>query len=133
MKKTVALILIVVVAVALCVSLTACGGGFEGTYKFSSMKMDMGGVSVTIEAGKPSTIMGTEFTIEADAIILTVNKDNTFEIKGEMMGESMEQKGTWEMKDGKLLLTAEGETAEATVKGNTLTMEQDGAVITYKK
>lgn len=133
MKKTLAIVFTVLVIASLCVSITACGGGVEGTYKFSSMKMDMGGVTITIEADKPATIAGTEVTIKADAITLTVNKDNTFEMKGEIMGESASQKGTWENKDGKLLLTAEGEAIEATIDGNTLTLSMDGQTITFKK
>lgn len=131
MKKVIAGMLTGVVTVALCIFMAACSSSFEGTYKFYSMSMNQGGISINYEVGKE--YMGVTFN--EDMFTLTVNGDKTWSMSTQMMGESETAKGTWEEKDGKYYLTAEGEedTIEVAVDGKTITFEQDGAKIVLKK
>lgn len=133
MKKTLAIVLTLMLAATLCVGLIACNSGVEGTYKFKSMKMDLGAIKMDIEAGKEVDLMGTKMTVEADAYVLTINADNTLKFEVNFMGETASIEGTWEQKDGKILLTMEGETTEATLSGNTLSFTQDGMELKLAK
>ncbi len=127
MKKVKGFLAAVVFAVLL-VCMAACSTGITGTYKFSSMSMNQGGLSVEVKAGEE--FMGV--TITEEAYSLTVNEDNTWTMKVNV-GEEFTQSGTWEEKDGKYLFSAEGKSMEVTLSGNTLTFEQDGAKIVLKK
>lgn len=131
MKKVIAGITAGVATLLLCIFMAACSSSFTGTYKFYSMSMNMGGVSVNYEVGKE--YMG--MTISEDAYKLTINDDNTWTMEMSMMGTETTTKGTWEEKDGKYYLSAEGEsvTIEATLDGNKLTFEQEGTKVTLKK
>jgi len=128
MKKIIAGILSAAAIVALCVCMTACSSGIVGTYKFRSMSMKQGGVSVDIKAGE--SYMGV--TVTEDAYKLTVKDDNTFELKINM-GTEITQNGTWEQKDGKYYFITNGESEEVTLSGNTLVLEQQGIKLTFKK
>ncbi len=127
MKKVKGFLAAVVFAVLL-VCMAACSTGITGTYKFSSMSMNQGGLSLEVKAGEE--FMGV--TITEEAYSLTVNEDNTWTMKVNV-GEEFTQSGTWEEKDGKYLFSAEGKSMEVTLSGNTLTFEQDGAKIVLKK
>lgn len=127
MKKVKGFLAAVVFAVLL-VCMAACSTGITGTYKFSSMSMNQGGLSVEVKAGEE--FMGV--TITEEAYSLTVNEDNTWTMKVNV-GEEFTQSGTWEEKDGKYLFSTEGKSMEVTLNGNTLTFEQDGAKIVLKK
>ncbi len=127
MKKVKGFLAAVVFAVLL-VCMAACSTGITGTYKFSSMSMNQGGLSLQVKAGEE--FMGV--TITEEAYSLTVNEDNTWTMKVNV-GEEFTQSGTWEEKDGKYLFSAEGKSMEVTLSGNTLTFEQDGAKIVLKK
>ena len=127
MKKVKGFLAAVVFAVLL-VCMAACSTGITGTYKFSSMSMNQGGLSLEVKAGEE--FMGV--TITEEAYSLTVNEDNSWTMKVNV-GEDFTQSGTWEEKDGKYLFSAEGKSMEVTLSGNTLTFEQDGAKIVLKK
>lgn len=127
MKKVKGFLAAVVFAVLL-VCMAACSTGITGTYKFSSMSMNQGGLSLEVKAGEE--FMGV--TITEEAYSLTVNEDNTWTMKVNV-GEDFTQSGTWEEKDGKYLFSTEGKSMEVTLSGNTLTFEQDGAKIVLKK
>lgn len=131
MKKVIAGITAGVATLLLCVFMAACASSFTGTYKFYSMNMEMGGMSVNYEVGKE--YMGV--TISEDAFKLTINEDNTWTMETSMAGNENTTKGTWEEKDGKYYLTAEGEddVIEATLDGNKISFEQEGMKITLKK
>ena len=47
--------------------------------------------------------------------------------------ESMSEEGTWEEKDGKLTLTADEVPVEASLDGDTITIEEDGSKMVFKK
>ncbi len=131
MKKVIAGILMSVATVALCMFMAACAASFGGTYKFYSMSMNSGGVSINYEVGKE--YMGVTFT--EDIFTLTVNDDNTWTMTTKLTGSNVTVNGTWEEKDGKYYLTADGEKdeIEVTVDGNKITFEQEGAKVVLKK
>lgn len=130
MKKTITIVLSAITMVILSVFIAACSSSVTGTYKFSSMSMSEGAVNVEIKAGE--SYMGV--TVGEDAYVLTMNGDNTWEMKVNL-GEKMTEKGTWEEKDGKYLLKSENdtETITATLDGKTITFEQDGMKLVLKK
>lgn len=131
MKKAVKVFLTVAVFVVLSLCIAACNSGVTGTYKFSSMTVQDGSTTIEIKAGEK--YMGI-IQLEADTYVLTMNDDNTFKMEADM-GSKMTQEGKWEEKDGKYLLSVEGESEviEATISGKTLMFEQEGVKIVLKK
>ncbi|MBD5632154.1 MAG: hypothetical protein HDP34_02865 [Clostridia bacterium] len=129
MKKVFAGLVSALAVAMLCVCLSACATSFTGTWKFAEMYVNYGGVEQTVEVGKE--YQGAK--ISEDAMILEINEDNTFAIKGslaEMMGG--EESGTWEETDGKYYLVSDGEKVEVTLSGNKLIMENNASGITIK-
>ncbi len=129
MKKIVVGVAVALATLIMCMCFAACSTSVTGTYKFQSMSMTQGGTTVEIKVGEQ--YMGM-ITLNEDAFVITINEDNTVEFKINMVEEATVN-GTWEEKDGKYYITLEGETQEITVKGNTLTMENEGAKIVLKK
>ena len=124
MKKIIAIIAIVALVSALALTLVACGP--SGEYKFESMKFTVGAVSTEIVAGEK--YMGV--TIEKEAVILTIKRDGTYEIKSTIPGATLSESGTW-TKDGDEI-TFDG-LFTATKKGRKLTAEYNGATFVLKK
>lgn len=130
MKKILAGIISSLAVVALCICLTACSTSITGTWKFHKASGTVSGMEINYEVGKE--IAGTGVKITEDFIVITINEDNTFEMKSAMMGnESLN--GTWEEKDGKYYLSIQGEAVEVTLSGTTLIMEQEGMKVELKK
>ena len=129
MKKVLAAFVSSLAIVALCVCMAACSTGITGTWKFYKASGNVSGMEINYEVGTEITD-GVKITEEF--IVLTINEDNTFEMKSAMMGDEA-QKGTWEEKDGKYYLNVEGESIEMTIKGSTLTFEQEGMKLELKK
>ncbi|MDE7168065.1 MAG: copper resistance protein NlpE [Clostridia bacterium] len=129
MKKVLAALVSSLAVVALCVCLAACSTSITGTWKFYKASGTVSGMEINYEVGKE---IAGGVKISEDFIVLTINEDNTYEMKSAMMGEET-QKGTWEQKDGKYYLNVEGESIEMTVKGSTLTFEQEGMKLELKK
>lgn len=129
MKKVLAAIISSLAIAALCICMSACSTGITGTWKFYKASGNVSGMEINYE-------VGTEITggvkITEDFIVLTINEDNTFEMKMAMMGDET-QKGTWEQKDGKYYLIVDDESVEVTLSGKTLTFEQDGMKLELKK
>ena len=128
MKKVLTVIISAIAAFVLCVCVVACSGGVEGTYKFSKMSVITGGVNVDISVGEK--FMGVSLT--EDAFVLTVNDDNTFELVINM-GETNGVSGTWELKDGKYYLLAEGNSIEVVFQGNTAVFDMEGTKLELRK
>ena len=127
MKKTIASVILTALAtMILCVCLTACSSNIAGTYKFYSMKGDMGGVSIDVKVG--DKLMGM-ITLTEDYMVLTINEDNTATMK---TGETT-MNGKWSKEDGKYYLEFDGEKQEIQISGNKLTMSQDGTELVLKK
>ena len=74
--------------------------------------MTVDGITETVSVGEEG--------ITEDFAVLEVKEDNTFTMSTMMGGSPVS--GTWEEKDGKLVLTAEGQSIEATLDGDKLTM-----------
>ena len=132
MKKFIAAVVSALAALALCICLAACADtGIEGTYKFSSMKVAQGSTTIEISVGEK--YMGM-IQLDEDSFVLTMNGDNTFEMKT-TVGMNTTQKGTWEEKDGKYYLSAEDEPdkLEAVLEGKTITLSMEGTTVILKK
>ena len=128
MKKVLAAVVSSLAAVILCVCFAACSTSITGTWKFHKASGAVQGMEVNYEVGKE--INGVKIT--EDFVVLTINEDNTFEIKMAMMGDEPAT-GTWEEKDGKYYLTVEGESVEMTLNCATLSFEQEGMKLELKK
>lgn len=126
MKKNVSKIVAVCLTALLMLSLVACGGkDYAGTYNFVSM--NMGGQEITAE-------MMT--AIMPDSKIQLVLKDDgsfTMDAVMDPSAEADSEEGTWEEKDGNLILTVDGQSVTATVKDGTITMSEDGVSMSFKK
>ncbi len=111
-----------------CLMMFACGGNADvtGTYKFESIKGEMGGVIVDAKVG--DTIMGG-MELTKDFMTLTIKDDNT----ATFVSQGDEQTGTWEQKDGKIIITIEEEAIEFTKDGNKLVVEEAGMKVTLSK
>ena len=129
MKKVLAALVSALAIVALCVCMAACSTSITGTWKFHKASGTVSGMEINYEVGK-EIAGGVKITEEF--IVLTINDDNTYEMKSAMMGDET-QKGTWEEKDGKYYLIVEGQSVEMTVSGSTLTFEQEGMKLELKK
>ena len=128
MKKFIAAFVSLVAIVAVCAVMSACSAGFAGTYKFSKMSMEQGGISVEIKSGE--SYMG--ITLTENAYTLEIKEDNTF-VMTVNMGTETTQEGKWEQKDGKYYLVAEGESIEVPFDGKTIIFEMDGVKVELKK
>lgn len=118
MKKAITAVATIVAVMAMSAVMAACSVSFEGTYKFSSMSMSGGGLSMSYEVGQE--LDGVAIT--EDFYVLTVNGDGTFTMVCEMMEENMS--GTWEASGSTITLTADGESVQGSLKGGTLTVSQ---------
>lgn len=135
MKKTLAIVVTLLLALTLCVSLVACGGGVEGTYKLESMEMGTGSDKITIKAGEEVDLMGTgvKTKIEADYMTLTLNADKTAKMVTKATGAEVSVEGTWEEKDGKVVITVQNDPQEFKLENGKLILEQEGVKIVLAK
>lgn len=129
MKKVLAAIVSSLAIVALCVCFAACSTSITGTWKFSKASGNAGGVEINYNVGDEIT-PGVKIT--EDFVVLTINEDNTFEMKMAMMGDESFT-GEWKEEGGKYYLTVEGESVEMTLSGSTLSFEQEGMKLELKK
>ena len=115
-------------ALAMIVTLAACGGGNSaaGTYELS--KMGDGSMEMTVE--ELSAIYGTEI-----GSTLELAEDNTFTWDtGFLADEGSEvYGGTWELDGDSLTLNLEGEEAACTYDGKTIVIDMEDVILTYEK
>lgn len=135
MKKlrVVCIALAIALVACMCSMMTACKPNFAGTYKFESMHMNQGGLSLDYAVGQE---LAPGVSITEDFMVLELREDGTAALSSQMAGTNIE--GTWTAKDNKTItLTFEGESEDCACDGSTLTMAQDedGATgsITFKK
>ncbi|MDE7454870.1 MAG: hypothetical protein K2M64_03480 [Clostridia bacterium] len=136
MKRKLAIIALLIIVSAVCVSLVACGNSFSGEYKFSSLTMTVGKTTTTVKANE--AIEGTNTVIKPTDITLKLNKDNTFVLQGSLFNQAsntdgeddqtvseknLNEEGTWEEVDGKIFLTAHEQTIEVKIEDKTLTLD----------
>lgn len=129
MKKVLATVLVAVMISALALTLVACSP--TGVYKFETLSISYGAINYEYAAGEK--VQGV--SIDADAIILTLNKDGTYVFQSHFPGWEVDESGTWE-KDGDVIIFDDG-AYEAEIDGKTLILEidEEGAdiEITLKK
>lgn len=135
MKKAIRILTIALCVIAFCGIFTACDGGtLVGTYKFASMYYTNGTVTINYKVGQE--IEGVDITFTEDYCTLVVNEDGTFTMTTEAvegLSEETTLSGTWEKRDGKYILTVDGEEQVVSLSGRTLVMESSGVKITMKK
>lgn len=120
MKKVLTIISAAIAAVVIAVLFAACSANYAGTYKFSSMSIDMGGATVEIKAGEE--FQGV--TLTEDAMVLEIKDDETWTMTTNM-GGSMSESGTWTTSsEGIVLKSSDGSEIVGKLSGNTLTIEQ---------
>lgn len=89
-----------IAAIVLAISFAACGNA-AGTYKFSSMEVDMGGMKVSVTAGE--AFMG--MTITEDAFVLELKDDNTWTMSVNFGGSTDVTEGEWSAEGSTVTLT----------------------------
>ena len=89
-----------IAAIVLAISFAACGNA-AGTYKFSSMEVDMGGMKVSVTAGE--AFMG--MTITEDAFVLELKDDNTWTMSVNFGGATDVTEGEWSAEGSTVTLT----------------------------
>ena len=92
MKKAFLIIMVMVIAAASVVALTACSAKPEGTYKLQSVNIVLGVGSVTYESGE--SYFGE--TLDENTATLTINKDGTYLFEVDTVYE-ISRTGTWEL------------------------------------
>ena len=114
-------------ALAMIVSLAACGGGSSGpagSYKMT--KMNAGGIEMNIDDIAAMTGVDVSVTLE-------LKEDGNFSLDMSALGTGESVSGTWTADGNNLTLTSEGSDVSATLNGKTLVMEQDGQSLTFEK
>ena len=140
MKKTIAILLIAIMALSVVACGSKSGKGNEdvdpivGTWTLDFETM-MSELSEEERALMESLgVTADQFTME-----YTFNEDGTGKVTGNMMGETMEEEFTYTAKDGRLEITAtvDGETkttgANYEIKDDTLTITEEGESMTFKR
>lgn len=122
-------------ALVLVFSFAGCGGGKSkaiGSYELETIEAE--GMTINMEdllslaAGA-----GVEGVDEDTALTLEIKEDGKFVLDMTAFDASMSEEGTWEEKDGKLTLTADDVPVEASLDGDTITIEEDGSKMVFKK
>lgn len=115
-------------ALAMTVTLAACGGSNSpaGTYELSKM----GDGSTEMTAEELSAIYGTEI-----GSTLELAEDNTFIWDMGLMAdeESEVYSGTWELDGDSLTLNIEGEEAACTYDGKAIVIDMEDVILTFEK
>lgn len=130
MKKTLAVVVVMLLALTLCVSLIACNGGLEGTYKFESITIG----DKTYKAGEEVEVTpGISMKMDADYMTLTLEADKTAKMVTKALGQEVSVNGTWEEKDGNVVITVNGDAQTFKVESGKLVVEQDGQKLVLAK
>ena len=135
MKRIISLTLVVLLVAALFVG---CGSSsVDGTYKMTKIN-DMSLKDFYTQMAEAFGVSLDDLDIDLDAIAdsftLTLKADGTAVVKGDMEGESTEEKtGTWKQEGDKVTITIDDEPMEFTFKDGTLTAEMDGMAVTFSK
>ena len=115
-------------ALAMTVTLAACGGSNSpaGTYELSKM----GDGSTEMTAEELSAIYGTEI-----GSTLELAEDNTFIWDMGLMAdeESEVYSGTWELDGDSLTLNIEGEEAACTYDGKAIVIDMEDVILIFEK
>ena len=120
---------IVLAALMLTALLAACGGGdskYVGKYTLSKMSID----------GEEWDL--AEFAELMDSDLETIQNMFTVELKSGgkatmNFGDDEPEEVTWKVDGEKITFSAGGESLEAVIKGNVITIDEDGSVMEYTK
>lgn len=131
-KKWMGKILVLMLVLACVMGLTACGGKSKAVGKYDLESMETEGMTINVQDMLDTlSESGVEMNVE---IVLDLKEDGTFTLDMAALDESQSDQGTWEEKDGIVTLSAEdGEPIDATLEGDTLTLEEDGEKMVFKK
>ncbi len=124
--------LFICVIVTFSLSLTACGGNVEGTYKFKKLSYQEGGMAIEMEAGEK--YMGM-ITLSEDFVVLTLNADGSAIMTMNTNGEETFT-GTWtKAEEGKIVLTFYDQPKTVVCDGKRIEIEfdADGAKLVLEK
>lgn len=114
-------------ALAMVVSLAACGGGgsnVAGTYNLT--EMNAGGISMNIE--EISSMAGMDVSI-----VLNLKSDGNFSLDMSAIDSSESLSGTWTADGNTLSLTSDGSTITGSIDGGTIVLEESGQTLTFEK
>lgn len=131
-KKWMGKILALMLVLACVMGLTACGGKSKAVGKYDMESMEADGMTINIQ-DMLNTLSesGVEMNVK---ILLDLKEDGTFTLDMAALDESESEEGKWEEKDGIVTLSTEdGESIDATLEGDTLTLEADGQKMVFKK
>lgn len=131
-KKWMGKILALMLVLACVMGLTACGGKSKAVGKYDLESMETEGMTINVQDMLYTlSESGVEMNVE---IVLDLKEDGTFTLDMAALDESESEEGKWEEKDGIVTLSAEdGESIDATLEGDTLTLEADGQKMVFKK
>ena len=113
-------------ALAMIVSLAACGGGSGPAGSYKMTKMNAGGIEMNID--DIAAMAGVDVSVT-----LELKEDGNFSLDMSALGTGESVSGTWTADGNNLTLTSEGSDVSATLNGKTLVMEQDGQSLTFEK
>ena len=131
-KKWMGKILALMLVLACVMGLTACGGKSKAVGKYDLESMETEGMTINVQDMLDTlSESGVEMNVE---IVLDLKEDGTFTLDMAALDESESEEGKWEEKDGIVTVSAEdGESIDATLEGDTLTLEADGQKMVFKK
>lgn len=131
-KKWMGKILALMLVLACVMGLTACGGKSKAVGKYDMESMETEGMTINVQDMLDTlSESGVEMNVE---IVLDLKEDGTFTLDMAALDESESEEGKWEEKDGIVTLSTEdGESIDATLEGDTLTLEADGQKMVFKK
>lgn len=121
-------VLTFLMALAMMISLVACGGGKDPSGSYALTKMASDGLEVTAE--DLAAIAGMDV-----GITLELTKDNKFTLDMGLLADEEGEvfSGTWKLEGDSLILNVEGEEATCTYDGKTIVLDMDGELLTFEK
>ena len=131
MKKVFSFMLAICLIIPCAMFFVACGENPAGTYQVTSVSF--GSISITREQYEAMSDTEKEDYSTVFEMKMALNEDGTVT---QILGEETEDNGTWEFKDGKIVITT-ADTPIATIsaeyKDNSFTMEMMGTTVVYSK
>lgn len=125
MKKILLVIMVAVIAAASVLALTACSGP-AGVYKFESVTVKGWNYETTFQVGDAQSNGGGSFS--EDSMILTLNKDGTYELEADSSVLNTKTSGTWEKakdEDGNKIIQFDNKNFSADYTKDGLTFRYD--------
>lgn len=122
MKKFLTFISAAIAAAVIAILFAACSANYAGTYKFDSMKMDMGGAIIEVKAGEPFNGV----TITEDYVVLEIKDDETWVMTTNMGSQGATEEGTWTTNsEGIVLKASDGSEIVGKLSGKILTLSEN--------